>query len=457
MSRAVSRLVCARLRRAAAVGRPVPVRAARTRGSGDDVDHVLGAIARPRRGRASRSTTPTRTRSSRYRRCCTRTTWRRRRRHDATPTSSRSCGELDERSRAVDGHGFARHAVRAAPTRWRPARASSAAAASGSRTRPATSPARTRPGTCSACSLQLEVGGARSGSPTRIGGPTSRSPAAATRRWRRPSWPPRRERRSRCSSHPTPTRRSSSGSSELGAQRHVCPREPGVRRRSVRPRARARRSRRARSRSPCQGNLNGLASRAASTLGVGARGAAGGGTLDRLFVQVGGGALASACVARAARGGGARRDRDGCRGSTRCRRAARAPLRARVRRASRRARRRRLREARTAREFMWPWEEEPHERRPRHPRRRDLRLARASSRGCSRPAARPSSSTRTTLLDGERARPRGDRRSTSTTRARPASPGCSPCAPPASSAATSAWRALHGVAVPAPTIERTER
>ena len=318
----------------------------------------------------------------------------------------RSSSALDRAVAAVDGHGF-RDTPFAAADRARRARSGSARGrlwvkdetgnVSGSHK------ARHLMGL-----LLVARGGARGpGSRGRAARCRSRSRAAATRRWR-PRWS-RAPRTARSTSSCPPTRdpRVVERLACAGRPRsHVCERAPGGRRRPLLPRASAR--------AVAAGALP-FSARAATT---GSRSRAARRSPTRwssalrrtapcstaLFVQVGGGALASACVQ-----GFATRSRSAalprCRASTPCRPrrhplarawdrlAARilgecAPRRRAPSRAPTVARAGAARPLRAdalgyaahhRSEFMWPWERS-RTASPRHPRRRDLRLARRASR-----------------------------------------------------------------------------
>ena len=110
--------------------------------------------------------------------------------------------QLDAEIARIDGHGFSGRPSR----RGRPWRSASGSRYhSGSRTRPATSPARTRLATCSDCCSSWRWwsdSALRAQRHTR----TSRSRAVATRRWPPPSWRRREAAVCRCSCRPTPTR-----------------------------------------------------------------------------------------------------------------------------------------------------------------------------------------------------------------------------------------------------------
>ena len=282
-------------------------------------------------------------------------------------------------------------------------------AASGSRTRPATSPARTRPATSSAsCSSSRSPSGSacRPGSAPR---PRDRElrQRRARRRGRR-----RRGRARRCasSSRRTPTRPCVE---RLEAARRaaitVCERARGRRRRPDLP-APARGGRRGRAAVHLPGKPERARGRgrADARLGDRRRPAR---TLDRLVVQVGGGALASACCA----GGSPRPIALGALGALPAprHRADRGRLAAEAR--LRRRRRPRaapaalaLRRARTAPSSCGPG------RRSRTASPTASSTTRPttgspSSRRCSTTGGTPARRRRGDARAGERARPRGDR------------------------------------------------
>ena len=360
--------------------------------------------------------------------------------------------ELDARVAAVDGHGFARHAVRAQPTSSATRSASRRAAASGSRTRPATSPARTRRATCSASLLQLEVAerlGLRRPGPAR---PSSRSRAAATPRSPPPSSPRPPARTLRVfvpvDADPAVLARLE----ELGARVDVCPREPGdAGDPTVRAPARGARRRRAAVHLPGQPERAGGRGRADARLRARRRARAAG--APRPARRPGRRRRARERVLRGlARGGRARRartalprarhraDRGRLAAAARLRRAsalATAPATSRVRRRGHRS------------EFMWPWETEPHS--VAHGILDDETYDwLAVVEGMLATGGTPVVVDEEHAAPRERARARRRPGSTSTRPAPPASPGCSrsraagasattsasPCSSPASTAPT---------------------
>ena len=336
---------------------------------------------------------------------------------------------LDDAVAAVDGHGFAVTPFARRPSLQRRARASRRPAASGSRTRPATSP-----GSHKARHFRpagaLEVGGAaRAHRRRRRGGRRWPIAAAGTRRCAAAVVAAAGGRHCGCSCPPTPTRWSLARLEELGARRRGLPREPGVPGDPTYHRL-LRGAREGAIPFTCQGNLNGLAIEGGETLG---------------YEMV----VAPASARRPARGAGGRgrageRVRPGasrgasssdasprCRASTPCRPRARAPLqrafdassraetrpgalplsRAHAPLASSCGRGRRSRRAsRTGSSTTrpttgWPW-----------------------SRAMLATGGRPLVVDEETLARGERARAARRPGSTSTPRARPGWPGCSRCA-----------------------------
>ena len=183
--------------------------------------------------------------------------------------SSRSCGGSTSAVAAVDGHGFA---VTPFARDGRPERRGSASrprAASGSRTRPATSRARTRRGTCSASSLWLEVVERLGLADAARERPRPRDRELRQRGARRGGRGARRAGAScACSSRPTPTR-----SVRRPARGARAPASPSARASPASPATRpyralrARRSRTGALPFTCQGNLNGLAVEGGQTLG----------------------------------------------------------------------------------------------------------------------------------------------------------------------------------------------
>ena len=223
-----------------------------------------------------------------------------------------------------------------------------------------------------------------------------------------------------CSSRPTPTRPSSTGSSELGADVAVCRAQRG-RRRAIRRTTALRAGGRSAGALPftCQGNRQrprrskaarrsatrwrascaaGTRSTASSSRSAAARSRAP--ASRRCARRATLGALDQRCPRLDTRADRGRLARSGARSTTRSSAARRRPMRSRTR-------------PRTAREFMWPWEDEPHSVAARHPRRRDLRLARRR-RGMLETGGRPSSSTEETLAEATRARARAPPASPST-------------------------------------------
>ena len=198
---------------------------------------------------------------------------------------------------AVDGHGFSVTPFAAECRAQRRTRALGGRrrldeGRDGQRLRLAQGPASLRTAAVS------RGGGADRAHPERRGGPSSRSRAAGTRRSPRRSSPQPAGEHCASSSRWTPTRSSSpvSRSSELTST--VCPRDgrpgdPAYRRllRALEEGAVP---------FTCQGNLNGLAVEGGETLGWEI--VSTGTVVDRLVVQVGGGALASACVQALTRG-----------------------------------------------------------------------------------------------------------------------------------------------------------
>ena len=384
-TRLATRLVCAGCGAAPAARRPVSVPLPE-RGPATTSTTCCGASSTPPRSR-SPPTTASRTRSSATGACSTP--------YHQGLTDGEFCAlvaELDAPRRRRRRPRLRRHALRPRRRAQRPARLLGARRRLGQgrdrqrlRLAQGAPPVRRPP-------LARGRRAARR-SPTPPSAATSRSRAAATPRSPRRSSPPPAAARSASSSRSTPIRSSSSGSSELGADVTVCPREPGV---AGDPTVHRLLEALAAGALPftCQGDLNGLAVEGGETLGY-ELAAVRRRRSTALVVQVGGGALASACVAGPRRRGRARCDRLGRRASTRCR--PRAPGRSSARSTRVVAPRRpRLRGAPplgvhvavgaasrtaspTASSTTRPTTGSP------------------SSRGCSRRAGRPSSSARTTL------------------------------------------------------------
>ena len=226
------------------------------------------------------------------------------------------------------------------------------------------------------------------------------SPPAATPRWRPRWWPARRSAACWCSCHPAPSRRSSPGCASLEAEIEVCERLPGQ---SGDPTVHRLLEAIADGAVPftVQGNLNGLAIEGGATLGweLIDQLPDDASALDRLVIHVGGGAFASAAA-------------QALEEAVACGQLAKLPVIDTVQtqggyplHAGPRARARSTsgsqpgtpvdpgaaagaisQAAHHRSDYMWAWETEPVSHRPRHPRRRDVRLARR--RACHAPDRR---------------------------------------------------------------------